>query len=108
MSEISEILKDMEGSDLNASLQRIESLLAQKDCPKPLHLGIQLALRIAQEMKEGKEPGAETAMLVSTWVERYGAERVDDAVAFARQFLLQPQEVRERIEKKVQSEGGLS
>lgn len=101
MSDSKTFRKELESSSLEDSLKRIQGLVDSTDSPRPLHLGILLALHIALEMRSGKEPGTETATMVAKWVELYGEESVDEAVTFTRQFLLKPQELVSRIASKL-------
>lgn len=94
-------LKELEQGNLENSLQRVQSLVDSTDTPRPLHLGILLALRIAKEMSEGKDPGTDSVGLVAEWADTYGDEIVDESVVFARQFLLKPQELMGRIAKQL-------
>lgn len=101
MSESKSFREDLENSSLEDTLKRIQGLVDSVPVPRPLHLGILLALRIALEMRQGKDPGTETAELVAQWSNDYGTEIVDEAVTFTRQFLLKPQELVGRIAAKL-------
>jgi len=70
---------------------------------KPLHLGILLALRIAKELREGKAPGTDSAALVASWTQEHGGDVIDEAVVYARHFLLKPQELTDQIAAKLDS-----
>ncbi len=98
------IRKELESSSLEDTLTRIESLVESTSKPRPIHLGILLALSIAKEMRDGQTPGTETSKLVATWSETHGADIVDEAVLFARHFLLKPQELMEQIAGKLEND----
>jgi hypothetical protein len=96
-----EVRKKLESASLEESLERVTFLLSQSEHPRPLHLGIQLALRIAKEMRDGQSVGSSSAKLVQEWTEMHAPEVVDEAVDFARQFLLKPQELATRIAEQL-------
>lgn len=104
MSLNDQIRKELESSSLEETHQRIKSLVDATEHPKPLHLGIQLALGIASELSQGKEPGAQTVATVAEWTKIHGTEIVDEAVMFARQFLLKPSELIRQIEGKLSAD----
>ncbi len=104
MSDSKSFRKELENSSLEDTLKRIQGLVDSTESPRPLHLGILLALRIALEMREGKEAGSETAKIVAQWTEKFDAQTIDEAVAFTRQFLLKPQELVSRIASKLDEE----
>ena len=54
---------------------------------------MRLALSMAQELKELKDLGTDTGPLVAGWVERFGQDTVDAAIAIAREFLIRPDEL---------------
>lgn len=97
-----EVRKKIETASLEDSLTRISTLIESSANPKPLQLGILLALRIAKEMRDGRDPGEETALLVQEWASKYSTEMVDESVAFTRQFLLKPNELVDRISKQLE------
>ena len=96
-----DIRKQIELSSLDESIERIETLIKARDIPKPLHLGILLALMIARELRDGKAPGTDTAPRVAEWVDHFGGGSVDEAVLYARHFLLKPKELVGDIESKL-------
>ena len=93
--------------DLGQSINRMDALLAEVQDPAKLQagLGIRLALGMAQELKRGMSLGAETGELVSGWVEAFGQETVDGAVAIAREFLLKPEELKKALGLRLGAQG---
>lgn len=85
--------------NLSRSIERLDSLLANAGDEEKIRagMGIRLALGMAQELKDGLPLGTETAELVAGWVEGYGRDTVDAAVAIAREFLTKPEEMRKAL-----------
>jgi len=96
-----QIRKEIEKSSLDDTVRRVETLLAETESPRPLQLGILLALRIGMEIRDGKAPGTDTASLVASWSEDHSPEIIDEAVTYARHFLLKPQELVTQIVSKL-------
>ena len=46
----------------------------------------------------------ESEKLILSWVEKYGAELVEEAVQHGRQFLLHPQNLMENIRQNLENE----
>lgn len=103
MSTHENLRKEFVNSTLDDTFNRVNSLVETAKHPRPLHLGILLALHIAKEIQAGKAPGTDSAKLVLAWTETHGAEVVDEAVVFARQFLLKPQILMEQIVNNLDS-----
>jgi len=101
MSMQDQIRKEIEQSSLDDTIRRVETLLAETESPRPLHLGILLALRIGKELREGKAPGTDTEGLVAQWTASHSNEVIDEAITFARHFLLKPQELMTQIVTKL-------
>lgn len=100
-----EILKALESSSLEETLRRVEALLEQEKDPQALPLGILLALTIALELQEGKMAGTDSQKVISQWVGRHSEQKVNEAVEFARQFLLKPQDLSRTIGTKIRQMG---
>ncbi len=85
--------------ELWPTLKRLDDLLAETDdvSRQRAGMGIRLALGMAQELRDGLPLGTDTAALVAAWVEKYGKESVDAAVAIARDFLVKPDEMRRAL-----------
>ena len=52
-------------------------------------------------LRDGKAPGTDTAPRVAEWVDHFGGGSVDEAVLYARHFLLKPKELVGDIESKL-------
>ncbi|HHX16128.1 MAG TPA: hypothetical protein GX724_08240 [Fibrobacter sp.] len=81
-------LQEFEDLDLYEKVSRIESRLKEKKDPKPFELGMLLALKMAIEIRENKELGSESAVLVAKWAEQYPEYVVEEAITSAKDFLL--------------------
>lgn len=84
---------------LSRSIERLDALLANAGDEEKIRagMGIRLALGMAQELKDGLPLGTETADLVAGWMENYGRDTVDAAIAIAREFLTKPEEMRKAL-----------
>jgi hypothetical protein len=92
---------------IEESIERLDALLAETREEEKIRagMGIRLALGMAQELKNGQPLGSETGDLVTEWLETYGQETVDAAVAIARQFLTKPEDMRKALGKRLGLEG---
>ncbi|HSQ42657.1 MAG TPA: hypothetical protein VLM37_10295 [Fibrobacteraceae bacterium] len=106
MENYQKIRQELESSGLDATISRVSALVMSTEDPKAIHLGILLALRIAEEMRAGNAPGTTTATIVANWMERYGEERVNQAVEFARHFLFKPEELMHQIAARLDAAQG--
>lgn len=97
-----EIRQVLEKGDLEGAADRVATLVAQEQDPGALPLGILLALSIAKELGQGKAPGTDTATLVQSWTAQWGESRVEQAVDFARGFLLKPKELMSLIRSRLE------
>ena len=77
------------------TLKRLDDLISRTENVERLRsgLGMRLALSFAQELREHKDLGTDTAALVAEWTERFGEDTVNAAVAIAREFLIRPDEL---------------
>jgi hypothetical protein len=84
-------------ADLDGMLERIDELLdATKDFERfRLGLGIKLALGMARELQLRKPLGSDTAAWVQAWHEEYGEESAEKVVSTAREFLMNPDKLRQ-------------
>ncbi len=89
--------------DPKALMERLDGLLAAETEEEKIRagMGIRLALAMAQELKDGKPFGSNTAELVAAWMHDYGQETVDAAVKVAREFLTKPEEMRKALAKRL-------
>jgi hypothetical protein len=90
-----------------AQMQRLDDLIAAEQDETRIRagMGMRLALGMAQELKEGKALGTDTAALVAAWAEDYGQETVDEAVKVAREFLIKPEELRKSLGQRLGLDG---
>jgi hypothetical protein len=89
--------------DPKSQMQRLDDLIAAEKDETRIRagMGMRLALGMAQELKDGKPLGADTAPLVAAWVEDYGQETVDEAIKVAREFLTKPDELRKSLGQRL-------
>lgn len=83
-------LADLEGIPYEERIARVEKLLEGKSEPRPFELGLLLALKMGQELRQGKELGSESGDLVASWVGKYSEWTVEEAIASAKEFLTNP------------------
>lgn len=95
-------LAELEGIPYEERIARVEKLLENKAEPRPFELGLLLALKMGQELREGKELGSESGDLVASWVKKYPEYTVEEAIASAKEFLVNPSKLAERIKSGVQ------
>lgn len=93
--------------DLRALEGRLDLLLRHTQDPARLQagMGIRLAVGMALEIQEKRDLGEKTGPLVAEWTSRFGSELVEPAIQIAREFLLQPQEMRKAVEAQLASLG---
>ena len=93
MSEAIPAILDAE--HLPETLKRLDDLISRTENIERLRsgLGMRLALSMAQELREHKDLGEDTGPLVADWVERFGQDSVDAAIAIAREFLIRPDQL---------------
>jgi hypothetical protein len=85
----------LDADHLPETLKRLDDLIGRTENIERLRsgLGMRLALSMAQELREHKDLGTDTAALVADWVERFGQDTVDAAIAIAREFLIRPDQL---------------
>lgn len=83
-------LAELEGVPYEERIARVEKLLEGKSEPRPFELGLLLALKMGQELRQGKELGSESGDLVASWVGKYSEWTVEEAIASAKEFLTNP------------------
>jgi hypothetical protein len=93
--------------DPKAQMKRLDDLLAAEIDEERIRagLGMRLALGLAQELREGKPLGTDTAALVAAWTEDYGQDTVDAAVKVAREFLTKPEDLRKSLGQRLGLDG---
>ncbi len=94
-------LADFENIPYDERIWRVEKLLEGKAEPRAFELGLLLALKMGQELREGKELGSESGDLVASWVGKYPDSIVEEAIALAKQFLTNPASLAEKIKAGV-------
>jgi hypothetical protein len=94
----------LDGDHLPETLQRLDELIDRTEHIERLRsgLGMRLALTIAHELREHRNIGEVSATLVAGWVERFGQDTVDMAVAVAREFLLRPDALAKEFAERLQ------
>ena len=91
-------------------ITRIEKMIEAEESPKPFELGILLALKLGQEIRDKKPLGSTTSDIVAGWSSKYPESVVEEAIAHARQFLTNPSSLAEKMkniimkQSKVQNE----
>jgi hypothetical protein len=94
----------LDGDHLPETLARLDELIDRTENVERLRsgLGMRLALTMAHELREHRALGELSAGLVADWVERFGQDSVDVAVAVAREFLLRPESLAKEFAERLQ------
>jgi hypothetical protein len=94
----------LDGDHLPETLARLDELIDRTENIERLRsgLGMRLALTMAQELQERRNLGELSSALVAGWVERFGQDSVDVAVAVAREFLLRPDALTKEFADRLQ------
>jgi hypothetical protein len=89
--------------DLENSIVRLDNMLDMNQDPAKIApgLGIRLALGMARELAEKRDIGSETSELVSNWMKSYEKETVEAAIAIAREFLVNPSEMKKVLAERM-------
>jgi hypothetical protein len=87
--------------ELRSRIERLDRLIAERD-DGTRGLGVRLALGLALEIRDGLAPGSTTSDLVTGWMERFGADAVDEAVLHARVLLMDPARMAEEFRKRME------
>ena len=90
-------LAELENIPYEQRIERVEKLLEGKSEPRAFELGLLLALKMGQEIREGKELGSESGELVASWNGRHPDSIIEEAIAFAKEFLVNPAKIAEKI-----------
>ena len=96
-------LTELEKIPYEQRIERVEKLLEGKTEPRAFELGLLLALKMGQEIREGKELGSESGDLVASWSGKHPDSVVEEAIAFAKEFLMNPAKLAEKIKSGVLS-----
>lgn len=94
-------LQEIQKKSLDEQITRLEELLEGRERPRAFELSLLLALKIAKELREGKELGSESGDMVATWSEKYPNSIVEEAIAGAKEFLLNPARLAEKIKESL-------
>jgi hypothetical protein len=89
-------------------IARIEKMLDGKESPRAFELGLLLALKMGQEIREKKPLGSTTGDIVAGWSSKYPESVVEEAIAHAKQFLTNPGALAEKMKNimlKMKSQG---
>ena len=95
-----ELRQSLEKGDLSEIEKRIELLSAADEAPTALSLGVRLAVAMAAEMRDGVPVGSRSGAMVAQW-SREWSQTADDAVAVARELLLNPKELKEKLGERL-------
>ena len=97
-------LSELEKIPLEERITRVENLLKDKENPRAFELGLLLALKMGQEIREKKPLGSESGDLVASWSGKYPESIVEEAIASAREFMLNPAKIAEKIKAGLQKQ----
>ena len=78
-------------------IARIEKMIESEEEPKAFELGLLLALKMGQEIREKKPLGSTTGDIVAAWSSKYSESVVEEAIAHAKQFLTNPGALAEKM-----------
>ena len=92
-------LAELENIPYEQRIERVEKLLEGRESPRAFELGLLLALKMGQEIREGKELGSESGDLVASWSGKHPDSIVEEAIAFAKEFLMNPAKLAENIKQ---------
>lgn len=90
-------LTELENIPYEERIKRVEKLLENKTSPRAFELGLLLALKMGQEIREKKPLGSESGDLVASWNGKYPNSIIEEAIANAKEFLIHPATIAEKI-----------
>ena len=90
-------LEELQKIPLDERVKRVEALLEKKEKPRGFELGLLLALKMGQEIREKKPLGSESGDLVASWSDKYSEYLIEEAIASAKEFMLHPGAIAEKI-----------
>ena len=96
-------LAELQNIPVEERIKRIEKLLDGKESPRAFELGLLLALKMGQEIRDKKPLGSESSELVASWSGKHPDSVVEEAIAFAKEFLMNPAKLAEKIKSGVLS-----
>lgn len=94
-------LQEWRDADLDARLEKVQNLVESLSEPKPHELGIWLALCLGKELRDGIALGQLSGALVLQWMAKYPESLIEEAIVFARQIVLKPADLVQRIEARL-------
>lgn len=94
-------LKASEEASLDEKIANIELMFESRTQPRAFELGMLLALKMAKEMREGKELGTDSSYVVASWVDKYPNSIVEEAIASAKEFLVNPGKLADKIKESL-------
>ncbi|MCF0223406.1 MAG: hypothetical protein HUK20_03990 [Fibrobacter sp.] len=89
--------QELESIPYEERIARVEKLLEAKENPRAFELGLLLALKMGQEIRENKELGSDSGNLVASWMDKYPESIVEEAIANAKEFLTNPTTLANKI-----------
>jgi hypothetical protein len=93
--------ENLESLDLEGQVNRLRDLIQSEQNVSSHALGTLLALEMSLEIKNEIVPGSKTGHIVVEWVKIYGQELVDEAVLYAREFLVNPNKLKKGLENRL-------
>jgi len=90
-------LAEFENVPFDERISRIEKMLSEKESPRGFELGLLLALKMGKEIREKKPLGSESGDLVASWNGKYSEFVIEEAIASAKEFMLHPATLAEKI-----------
>ncbi|WP_407440742.1 hypothetical protein [Fibrobacter sp.] len=90
-------LEELQNTPIDERVKRVEKLLEEKEAPRGFELGLLLALKMAQEIRNKKPLGSESGNLVASWNGKYPDSVIEEAIASAKEFMTHPGKLAEKI-----------
>ena len=94
-------LAELQNIPFEERIKRVEKLLEEKSSPRAFELGLLLALKMGQEIREKKPLGSESGDLVASWNGKYPDSVIEEAIASAKEFLIHPADIAEKIKESL-------
>ncbi len=98
-----EEIQGLTPEELEKSIIRIDAMLEINEDPAKVApgLGIRLALGMARELAEKRDIGSQTGAMVKRWTKAYDEHTVEAAIGIAREFLINPGEMKKVLAKRL-------
>ncbi|MCF0216609.1 MAG: hypothetical protein HUK21_09070 [Fibrobacteraceae bacterium] len=94
-------LADLEKVPFEERVARIEKMVEGKEKPSAFELGLLLAVKMGQEIREKKPLGSDTENLVASWSGKHPDSVVEEAIAFAKEFLTHPGNLASKLKEQM-------